>query len=480
MHSLPQHDCVAERARRSAMIAERRHVHRWVRETSLPPHPEQPAAELALSKQAQRYIRRELGRASLNRALSLAAQRRRPWSLSSFAGLGPLIRPPAQTRRHWRDDRYLAWSLVAGVNPMQLALCECLPDDLRIPSAQVAPLLPAGLSFDQAMARGRVFLADFSAVEGLACLPGRYLAAPRLVLVLGDGGELRPVAITLRPQRDPKRPATVFTPLDSEWDWLGARAWVQNAANHTHQAIYHLMETHLIAEVASVSMRRNLAPVHPLYALLEPHMRECVGINEEARTLLLGRGGLVDRSMSAGGRGLVELIRRAWPTWRWSARTLEADLEGRGLASSATLPEYPYRDDARLVHAALRRYVTTYVEACYAEDREVVEDGELQAWLGELGDPEGGTVAGLPTLTTREDLSAFVSELMFKLTAQHGAMQHGQAQPYCPAGLYAPPPEAHGASEAGFVAMLPGPGEALSQLAAAHILARPVHEPLSA
>ena len=484
-YRLPQHECAATRTSRARRLAATRHAHRWIREPELPPHPEQVDARHQLSEPSQRYIRWQLRRAALNRVLGLAAGRAQPWSLAAFERLGPLIEVPTQTRRRWREDRLLAWSLVAGVNPMQLELCEELPTDLGVRDEHLRGLLPAGLELGALIARQRIFLADFSAVAGLECLPGRYLAAPRLLLWRDDEGQLQPLAITLRPaaSRGRRRPPPVFTPLDGEWDWLGARAYLQNASNHTHQAIHHLMETHLIAEVACIGMHRNLAPEHPLYALLEPHLRECVGINEEARGLLLGAGGLVDRSMSAGGRGLVTLIRRAWPSWRWRARTLEADLAGRGLASREVLPEFPYREDARAVHGALRRYVAGFVGEVYREDAEVAQDPELQAWLRELGDPDGGTIGGLPQLRDIEALVDFLAELLFKLTAQHGAMQHGQKQaygfaPFCPAGLYAPAPEGHGASAASFLDMLPDRAHALSQLASAHILARPVERPL--
>lgn len=483
--TLPQHDCPTTREARARRVAMRRHDNRWIREPGLPPHPERIEARHKMSDSSHRYLRRQLRLAALNRALGLAAGRRRGWSLADFEELGTLIRVPPLARRRWRDDRSLAWSLVAGVNPMQLALCEELPADLGVRDEHVHPLLPGDLDLAAVARRRRLFLADFSAVAKIESLPGRYLAAPRLLLVLDDAGELRPLAITLRPDHDPRRrPVTVFTPLDGEWDWLGARAWLQSANNHTHQAVHHLMETHLIAEVACLSMHRNLAPEHPLFTLLEPHLRECVGINDEARGLLLGAGGLVDRSMSGGGRGLVELIRQAWPRWRWSARTLEADLAGRGLASAQVLPLFPYRDDARSIHGAMRRYVSSYVRAHYRGDPDVGEDHELQAWLDDLGDPDGGTVGGLPSLSGIEALIDFVTELLFKVSAQHGAMQFGQKQaygfaPFCPAGLYAPPRESHGASETDFLDMLPDRGHALSQLASAHILTRPVSRPLS-
>ncbi len=484
---IPQRASGTERAARERSLLEARHRLRLVREPRLPPRlidAQEAAPELLLSPGSERYLKGRLRRAALNRVLSLGASRVRsttPRRLSRYEELGPLISVPEEARGSWRDDRYFAWSFIAGVNPMSLRACEEVPAGFELGDGRVSALLPGGMTLEEALRSGRVFLVDLSEVGGLSCLRGRYLTAARALFVIDDAQVLRPLAIALGSERS----CLTVTPLDGPWDWMSARGWLNSANNHVHQAVHHLLGTHFVGEVLSVTMRRNLAPEHPLYQLLEPHLRECVGINERARGLLLGAGGLVDRSMSAGGAGLIALIEGSWPGWRWSDHTLGADLERRGVASSASVQVFPYRDDARSVHGEMRAFVDEVVRGSYLADQEVAQDPEVQAWRAELIDPDCGMVSGVPTIRTLAELVDFATEVMFKVTAQHNAMQHGQHEAYgfapaTPAGLYTPPMTGLGeASESSFFEMLPPHGPALSQLGAAYILARPVERPLT-
>ena len=484
---IPQRASFSERSTRERSLLEARHGLRLVREPRLPPRlidAEGAAPELLLSPATERYLKGRLRRAALNRVLSLTASRVRsaqPHRLSRYENLGPLISVPEETRGSWRDDRYFAWSFIAGVNPMSLRACEEIPAGFEVGDGRVSSLLPRGMTLEEALGSGRVFLVDLREVGQLSCLRGRYLTAARALFVVDDAEVLRPLAVALGPERS----CLTVTPLDGTWDWLSACGWLKSANNHVHQAVHHLLETHFVGEVLSVTMRRNLAPEHPLSRLLEPHLRECVGINERARGLLLGAGGLVDRSMAAGGSGLIALIEGAWPTWRWSEHTLEADLERRGVASRASLSLFPYRDDARSVHGVMHTFVDEYLRAHYLDDQEVAQDPEVQAWHAELTDPDCGMMVGVPAIRSLAGLVDFATEVMFKVTAQHSAMQHGQHEEYgfapsTPAGLYSPPMSCLGeASESSFLEMLPPHGPALSQLGAAYILARPVERPLT-
>ena len=81
---------------------------------------------------------------------------------------------------------------------------------------------------------------------------------------------------------------------------------------------------------------------------------------------MLGEHGLVNDILLVGSEGMAEIIRRKWATWRLDVEgSLPADLQERGLADPAVLPNYHYRDDALRIHGAISRYVTHVVDHYY-------------------------------------------------------------------------------------------------------------------
>ena len=67
--------------------------------------------------------------------------------------------------------------------------------------------------------------------------------------------------------------------------------------------ITHLLRTHFFMEPVSVASHRQLPTIHPLWKLLSPHIRGVLAINTFGRSVLIGEGGVVDNSLSIGGKG---------------------------------------------------------------------------------------------------------------------------------------------------------------------------------
>ncbi|XP_072796111.1 arachidonate 12-lipoxygenase, 12R-type isoform X3 [Vicugna pacos] len=263
---------------------------------------------------------------------------------------------------------------------------------------------------------------DYRILEGIPTieLNGRkqHHCAPLCLLHFGPEGKLMPIAIQLSQTPGPNCP--IFLPSDSEWDWLLAKTWVRYAEFYSHEAISHLLETHLIAEAFSLAMLRQLPMCHPLY-----------------------------KSMSLGLPGFAEVMVRALSEITYDNLYLPNDFVKRGVQD---LPGYYYRDDSLAVWDALERYVTEIITYYYPCDAAVEGDPELQSWVQEIFKEclLGRESSGFPTcLRTVPELIRYVTIVIYTCSAKHAAVNMGQLEytswmPNFPSSMRNPPVQAKG------------------------------------
>ena len=339
--------------------------------------------------------------------------------------------PAPLIRAHWRDDKAFAAQRLRGVNPMAIRRCANNPGDALTKTATMVLEKDYGTTFSAAADAGRVYMTDYPwlwnvSVQGHV-RKGAYLAAPTCLFFHESGQkELVPLAIQLKPPGI-KSKNPVFSPYDG-WDWQMARIHAQAADAHYHEAIYHLLETHLVTEVFTLVTRRQLHEDHPVYQLLSPHFEYNLAINEQARKNLLAPHGEIERCMAAGSEGSMNLARIANAQWSYRDRTLECDLKTRDVQD---IPGYFYRDDAQAVWNATNDYVRGICGIWYTDDKAVAEDTELQAWARELSDPANGGIKDFPVNIGKcDELCDIVTNVIFRASAQHAAVNNGQFGTY--------------------------------------------------
>lgn len=354
----------------------------------------------------------------------------------------------------WRDDAFLAFQRVGGMNPMVLRRADGIPKKMALDDARVSALLPTGLSLADLGKTGRLYSCDYGILDGikLGSYEDRRLftAAPLALFWVDEGGALQPLAVQLG--QDASADA-VFTPADGG-AWLVARTLLQIADMNHHEMATHLCRTHFVLEAFATVAERQLSHRHPVAVLLRPHLRIMLFNNFEGRELLIGPNGFASQIMAGGDAGSKQIVQRAYEgyeprgvaPWSFDDWDLPAELAARGVDDAAALPDYPYRDDGLLVWEEVRSYVESYVRVYYESDAAVAGDPEIQAFRDELAAPDGAHVPNMPALRTRGDLVTILTRIVFTCGPQHAAINFSQWDfagypPNMAAAAYARPPE---------------------------------------
>ncbi len=360
-----------------------------------------------------------------------------------YASLFESIRPPAHAAAHWQSDADFAEQRLNGCNPMVLTRCEAPPHDAlcRAAEGQLAAIGP-GWNIQRAVDQGRLFAVDYTAIETVRDLIPADIAysAPTALFFAREDGRLWPLAIRLFPLSHPG-PNVPVTPETGAAAWALAKLHFQVADGAYHEAISHLLETHLVTELIASCLHRNVHPDHPVSQLLTPHFVDNLAIDALARTSLLNKGGPIDSAIGVGARGALRLVGLVWSSWDFQRSSLERDLARRGLDDRDRLPGCWYREDATALKGATSQLFTQLTRAWYADDQAVQTDWELQGWADETARADGGALSGFPArFETREALAQTLTEIVFRASAQHAAVNNGQYDrygwpPYSPTSL---------------------------------------------
>ncbi|XP_074651881.1 allene oxide synthase-lipoxygenase protein-like isoform X2 [Tubulanus polymorphus] len=334
----------------------------------------------------------------------------------------------------WSNDTRFGAQRLCGCNPVLIQLCLEIPDKLAVDEETLKPFLD-GWSFQQIVAAKRLFIVDLKILEGIKCPENRALCAPIALFFVAGDKTLRPIAIQLFQKPGPDNP--VFFPTDQPYVWLLAKIWYNNADATYHQCLTHLGLTHLLMEGISISTHRQISPSHPIFKLLAPHFLYLIAINSRGLEKLIAAGGWVDKTMTVGRDGMLQLIAKGFQHWRMDVDgLLPMELESRGMFEANVCPDYHYRDDGLLLFRAIKNYVSRIVGIYYASDDILKEDYEIQNWVKELVTPvsEGGVglkgVAGNGQFTKIEDLVATLTSIIFTCSASHAMANFSQYDEY--------------------------------------------------
>ncbi|XP_035992941.1 polyunsaturated fatty acid lipoxygenase ALOX15B-like [Fundulus heteroclitus] len=383
-----------------------------------------------------------------------------------------------KVKENWRKDEFFGYQFLNGLNPMLIKCIKALPDNFHVTDDMISHYCNGNL--DDEIKKGNIFLCDYKLLDGVQTeeinKKKQYLAAPLVLLYKTPEDTLVPIAIQLK--QKPAADNPIFLPNDSQYDWLLAKIFVRSAEFHLHQLNFHLLRTHLLAEVFAVSLLRNLPMVHPLYKLLIAHTHYTLGVNVLARNNLINSTGAFTQISASGEKGTLQILKRSLSSLTYKSLCIHDDIKERGMEN---IPNFYYRDDGCRLWDILHSFVEGILKHYYKNDNDVKRDAEVQEWIREINHRGfmGQEKSGIPQrFNTVSELVKFVTMVIFTGSVQHSAVNSGQYDfggwmPNLPTTMKCPPPTEKGkATEDTLIAALPDKSTTYKANATLYLLTR--------
>lgn len=183
----------------------------------------------------------------------------------------------------------------------------------------------------------------------------------------------------------------------------------------------HVYQWHIVTAALLMTMVNTLSAGNPVRKLLEPQSHYLIPFDD---VLLLGWSALAPPTSIATAGQFIELLDLYATGREFFDDDPTTTLERFGFTESDFTVREPwdqYPNVGRLLEIwdATGRYVNTYLDQAYATDQAVQRDQEVQRWIAESGNEDGGNVRGLPTLDTKDALKRVLHSLIYRITA-HG------------------------------------------------------------
>ena len=338
-------------------------------------------------------------------------------------------------------------------------------DDISVPNI-------TGTALDNLHKSGRLFYASHSYQAHYTLQSGRFAAACDAYFYLHpETNDFLPLAIKTNVGSN-----LTYSPLDSENDWLLAKLMF-NSNDFLHSQIFHLANSHAVAEIVYLAALRTLSTRHPVRAFLDRSectsslisesgtdaawhivMYQSYAIRPVGNRTLFNPGGFFDQTAAVDHTAVLDFVDQFYPTvaGRFRSNYLSESLVSRGLLDCSYGPKLnhlPFFEDALPIVASLRRFVSTFVGAYYTHPTYLDGDKELQAWIAEAN-TEANVLDFPPApLTDTKTLIDILTQMAYLTGVNHHLLNSNAPSyitgllPFHPSAFYKPLPTSKGVSD---------------------------------
>ncbi|KAI3130413.1 hypothetical protein CBS147326_5911 [Penicillium roqueforti] len=369
---------------------------------------------------------------------------------------------------NWTQDLLFSMERLS-TNPYVVRRLHPRIDSLPFPVEDgVVQHLAEGRTLADLHQEGRLFYADHSYQAPYPKTPGRWTAACTAYFYIHPGsGDFLPLAIKTNMGKN-----LTYTPRDDANDWLFAKmAFGMNDLFHSQ--LYHLANTHDVAEPVHQAALRTMSSRHPVRGYLDRLMYQAYAVRPIGEEFLFNEGGFYDSSFAVPNWAGKKFATDAY--WEhaghFRSTNFYRDFADRGLLDCAYGPplrSFPFYETVAPMVQAIEDFTRSFVEYSYPKSSLMGSDHELQAWIMEATS-EAQVIDFFPApLFAREDLVSILSHMAFLSGIAHHALNGatvGEALgvlPLHPSSFNQPLPETKGGIES-LIPWLHNETEALKQ-----------------
>jgi hypothetical protein len=209
---------------------------------------------------------------------------------------------------------------------------------------------------------------------------------------------------------------TVHT-VDPEWE---ASVAVAVCAATTHMSLTrHFNYVHLISgNHWEIATRNNLAPNHPLYRLVWPHIFNSLFTNHAITAVQMLPDGDFVNMFSFTHEGLMKYYDAMYEAYDIRMTDPEADWDRRGLDGSTF--NAPSHENLCEMFDLMYDHTKRYVNAYYESDENLQDDRSVSAWLSDLDSLiPNGLNGALSSGLTRDGLARVIAAYIYEGNTIH-------------------------------------------------------------
>ncbi|KAL8699573.1 MAG: hypothetical protein Q9224_001352 [Gallowayella concinna] len=392
------------------------------------------------------------------------------WKMSNPGGVAP------GTFKNYTQDLFFSMERLS-VGPFSTRRLHPRNDALPFQVDAAAVKRLTGQRLEDLLTSGRLFYADHSYQAKYVSQPGRFAAACSAYFYMHPKtNDFLPLAIKTNVGSN-----LTYTPLDTPDDWLLAKMMFNNN-DYFFGQIFHLVNSHAVAEIVYLAALRTLSAKHPVRAFLDRVMYQAYASRPVGSQVLFNPGGYFDQGFAVTHDAVLDFVGQFYPTLAglFQSNYFSTSLMNRGLLSSSygpPLKHFPFADDAGPIVASIRKFVSAYVFNYYSSPDLLISDNEIQNWVIEAN--THAKVLDFPKapLDHRSTLVDILTQVAYLTGVNHhvlnsnGPSELSGTLPFHPSGFYKSIPSVKGVKD--LVSYLPNLNQSLNQVTLALRFNRP-------